>query len=63
MDVFMGKGKYVGPKNKKDTAKKVEDVSNKSVKDALTELKNLLEENLITNEEYEQKRKEILKRL
>ena len=63
MDVFMGKGKYVGPKNKKDTAKKVEDVSNKSVKDALTELKNLLGENLITNEEYEQKRKEILKRL
>jgi integrase len=63
MDVFMGKGKYVGPKNKKDTPKKVEAKSNKSVKDVLTELKNLLVEDLITNEEYEQKRKEILKRI
>ena len=63
MDVFMGKGEYVGPKNKKNTAKKVEDVSNKSVKDVLTELKSLLKEDLITNEEYEQKRKEILKRI
>ena len=43
MDVFMGKGKYVGPKNKKDTLKKVEDVSNKSVKETLLELKELME--------------------
>lgn len=63
MDVFMGKGEYVGPKNKKDTIKKEEVKSNKSVKDVLTELKSLLNEDLITNEEYEQKRKEILKRI
>jgi len=62
MDVFMGKGKYVGPKNKKDTAKKVEDVSNKSVKETLLELKELLEGGLIDKVEYEKMREATLKR-
>ena len=62
MDVFMGKGKYVGPKNKKDTLKKVEDVSNKSVKETLLELKELLEGGLIDKVEYEKMREATLKR-
>ena len=42
---------------------KFRSIPNKSIKDVLTELKSLLNEDLITNEEYEQKRKEILKRI
>jgi integrase len=64
MGAFMGKGEFIGPKNKsKSKAVEVSTESNKSIKDVLTELKSLLKEDLITNEEYEQKRKEILKRI
>ena len=30
MNVFMGKGEYVGPKNKKNTTKKLEEVGAKT---------------------------------
>ena len=64
MGAFMGKGEFIGPKNKnKSKVVEVSTESNKSIKDVLTELKSLLIEDLITNDEYEQKRKEILKRI
>jgi hypothetical protein len=63
MDVFMGKGKYVGPKNKKDTPKKVEAKSNKTVKEALIELNDLFNNGLIDKFEFEKMREDILKRV
>lgn len=63
MDVFMGKGEYVGPKNKKNTTKKVEETLHKPVKVALLEIKELLEGGLIDKEEYQKKRADILKRI
>jgi integrase len=63
MDVFMGKGEYVGPKNKKNTAKKVEIAINKTVKEALTELKELLDGGLIEKDEFDKMRIDILKRV
>lgn len=64
MDVFMGKGEYVGPKNKKNNPKKtLEAVNDKSVKEALIELKELLDAELIDRVEYEKKKKEILNRI
>ncbi len=63
MDVFMGKGEYVGPKNKKSTANKIEFPSNKTVKEALTELKELLDGGLIEKDEFDKMRIDILKRV
>jgi hypothetical protein len=63
MDVFMGKGEYVGPKHKKSKVKKAASDSERSVKEILIELSDLNNAGLITDEEYQQKRNEILKRI
>jgi integrase len=64
MDVFMGKGEYVGPKNKRNT-KVTKNVSetNKTFKEVLIELKGLFDEGLIDKDEFQKKRIDILKRI
>ena len=64
MGSFMGKGEFIGPKN----GKKIKEVklitdSERSVKEILIELSELNNAGLITDEEYQQKRNEILKRI
>jgi hypothetical protein len=64
MGSFMGKGEFIGPKN----GKKIKEVkpitdSERSVKETLIELSELNNAGLITDEEYQQKRNEILKRI
>jgi len=64
MDVFMGKGKYVGPKNgKKNKEVKPISDSERPIKEILIELSDLYNAGLITDEEYQHKRNEILKRI
>jgi hypothetical protein len=64
MGSFMGKGEFIGPKN----GKKIKEVkpisdSERSIKEILIELSELNNAGLITDEEYQQKRNEILKRI
>ena len=63
MDSFRGKGEYVGPKNKKSSIKKIEETPHKPVKEALLEIKELLDGGLIDKGEFDNLRKEILKRV
>jgi hypothetical protein len=64
MGSFMGKGEFIGPKNgKKNKEVKPISDSERPIKEILIELSDLNEAGLITDEEYQQKRNEILKRL
>ncbi len=63
MDVFKGKGEYVGPKIKRSKPKNTDTPSNKTVKEALMELNELFDGGLVDNIEYDKMRKEILKRV
>jgi integrase len=63
MDVFMGKGEYVGPKIKRSKPKNTVRLSNKTVKEALMELNELFDGGLVDKIEYDKMRKEILNRV
>ena len=63
MDSFRGKGEYVGPKNKRSTIKKIDETPHKPVKEALLEIKELLDGGLIDKGEFDKMRVDILKRV